>query len=170
MVCSVSQERLAAKLKRLNPSVQCGDNQMTLTVNRIKAPHFLVDSGEFYILKCWSIGGKNHVFSLFWCQTGKPPTPLAQMPASCGFSVKRSRRHVQYAASYQGCHVSEEVRAPLQNLLIIFKSVVAYSLFSPSVGWWSSPTAAFSRGKDDHGLPQCVDITCCCLLSVKDGS
>lgn len=46
MLCSVSQYGLAAKLKCLNPSVQCGDDQMTPTVNRIKAPHFLVDRGK----------------------------------------------------------------------------------------------------------------------------
>nr|XP_015814211.2 uncharacterized protein LOC107385096 [Nothobranchius furzeri] len=80
----VSQRDLAAKLKLMNPSVQCGNDRMTLTVKRARASHFLVDTGE------------------------EPLTPLAQMPSTCGFSVRRSRRDVQYAASYQSCHVSKE--------------------------------------------------------------
>ncbi|XP_017271261.3 vegetative cell wall protein gp1 [Kryptolebias marmoratus] len=90
---STKVSQLAAKVKRLNPSVRCGDNHMTLTVNRIKAPHFLVDTGA------------------------EPHTPLSQMPAACGFSVKRSRRDVQYATSYQGCHVSREDDAYVLPLL-----------------------------------------------------
>ncbi|XP_018536935.1 uncharacterized protein LOC108886521 [Lates calcarifer] len=73
-----------AKLKRLDPSVHCSNNSMTLRVKRVKAPHFLVNSG---------VG---------------PLTPLSQMPSSCGFSVKRSRRDVRFAAPYQGCHVTQQ--------------------------------------------------------------
>ncbi|XP_047204389.1 uncharacterized protein LOC124857245 isoform X2 [Girardinichthys multiradiatus] len=69
-----------AKLKRLAPSVLCGSNQM---VKQRGTHHFLIDSGE------------------------RPLTPLSQMPSTCGFFVKRSRRDVQYAASYQGCHVNK---------------------------------------------------------------
>nr|XP_008280932.1 PREDICTED: vegetative cell wall protein gp1-like [Stegastes partitus] len=73
-----------AKLKRMDPSVQCSDNLMTLKVRRVRDAHFLVDSGE------------------------RPLTPLSRMPPKCGFSVKRTRRDVQFAASYQGCHVTQQ--------------------------------------------------------------
>ncbi|XP_040889505.1 proline-rich protein 36-like [Toxotes jaculatrix] len=73
-----------AKLNRLDPSVQCSDNSMTLKVKWLRAPHLLVNSG---------VG---------------PLTPLSQMPSSCGFSVKRSRRDVLFAAPYQGCHVIQQ--------------------------------------------------------------
>ncbi|MEQ2220184.1 hypothetical protein ILYODFUR_002770 [Ilyodon furcidens] len=73
----------SAKLKRLAPSVLCGSNQITLSVKQRGTHHFLIDSGE------------------------RPLTPLSQMPSTCGFFVKRSRRDVQYAASYQGCHVNK---------------------------------------------------------------
>ncbi|XP_033483438.2 uncharacterized protein LOC117257382 [Epinephelus lanceolatus] len=75
---------LAAKLKRMDPSVHCSDSSMTLKVNGIRAPHFLVDSGEGAL------------------------TPFSQMPSQCGFSVKRSRRDVHFAALYQGCHVTKQ--------------------------------------------------------------
>ncbi|MEQ2211557.1 hypothetical protein XENOCAPTIV_006859 [Xenoophorus captivus] len=56
---------------------------MTLSVKQRGTHHFLIDSGE------------------------RPLTPLSQMPSTCGFFVKRSCRDVQYAASYQGCHVNK---------------------------------------------------------------
>lgn len=73
-----------AKLKRLNPSVQCSNHSMTLKVKRNGAPSFLVDSGE------------------------GPPVPLSNMPSNCGFSVRRSRRDVLFVAPYQGCHVTQQ--------------------------------------------------------------
>ncbi|TKS71814.1 Proline-rich transmembrane protein 3 [Collichthys lucidus] len=73
-----------AKLKRLDPSVQCSDNLMTLKVRGVRAPHFLVDRGEGHLI------------------------PLSQMPPKCGFSVKRSRRDVRFAAPYQGCNVTQQ--------------------------------------------------------------
>ncbi|XP_040015632.1 uncharacterized protein LOC120807529 [Xiphias gladius] len=73
-----------AKLKRLDPLVQCSDNVMTLKVKGVRAPHILVNSG---------VG---------------PLTPLSQIPSSCGFSVKRSRRDLLFAAPYQGCHVTQQ--------------------------------------------------------------
>lgn len=39
---------LDAKLKRMDPTVQCSDTAMTLKVKGVKTPHFLVDSGRFY--------------------------------------------------------------------------------------------------------------------------
>uniref|UniRef100_A0A3B5ADT2 Zona pellucida sperm-binding protein 1/4 Ig-like domain-containing protein n=1 Tax=Stegastes partitus TaxID=144197 RepID=A0A3B5ADT2_9TELE len=65
-------------------STQGNDNLMTLKVRRVRDAHFLVDSGE------------------------RPLTPLSRMPPKCGFSVKRTRRDVQFAASYQGCHVTQQ--------------------------------------------------------------
>nr|XP_046239694.1 leucine-rich repeat extensin-like protein 5 [Scatophagus argus] len=73
-----------AKLKLMDPSVQCSDNVMTLKLKWARAPHFLVDSG---------VG---------------PLIPLSQMPSECGFTVKRSRRDVHFAAPYLGCHVSQQ--------------------------------------------------------------
>ena len=107
----VSQYSLTAKLKQMDPLVQCSDNRMTLTVRRIGAPDFLVDSGGFYIKNpvcgSYSVQGVN----IFFCQSGEESlTPLSRMPSTCGFSVKRSRRDVQYAANYQGCHVDKQVR------------------------------------------------------------
>ncbi|XP_042360064.1 uncharacterized protein LOC121956045 [Plectropomus leopardus] len=75
---------MTAKLKRKAPSVHCGDNLMTLMLKGIRAPHILVDSGE------------------------GPRIPLSQMPSECGFSVKRSRRDVHFAAPYEGCHVTQQ--------------------------------------------------------------
>lgn len=40
------------------------------------------------------------------------------MPSICGFSVRRSRRDVQFAAPYQGCHVTQQVR-----LMSVFTNV-----------------------------------------------
>ncbi|XP_023125401.1 uncharacterized protein LOC111568135 [Amphiprion ocellaris] len=80
----VMHKLMDAKLKRMDPSVQCSNNLMTLKVRRVRDARFLVDSGE------------------------RPLTPLSQMPLKCGFSVKRTRRNVQFAASYQGCHVTKK--------------------------------------------------------------
>ncbi|KAF0034902.1 hypothetical protein F2P81_012660 [Scophthalmus maximus] len=75
---------MESKLKRLDPIVQCRDNLMTLKVKRAGAPYVLVNSGVGLL------------------------TPLTQMPSSCGFSVKRSRRDVLFSAPYQGCHVTQQ--------------------------------------------------------------
>ncbi|CDQ74529.1 unnamed protein product [Oncorhynchus mykiss] len=69
----------------MGPSVQCSNETMTLRVKGGRAPHFLVDGGD-----------------------GSPVLPLSRMPTHCGFSVKRSRRHVFFVAPYQGCHVTQE--------------------------------------------------------------
>ncbi|KAK7153456.1 hypothetical protein R3I93_011388 [Phoxinus phoxinus] len=76
--------RLAkAKLRRLGPSVRCGNHSMTLHIPGSRTPHFLVDRGI------------------------ESPVPLSEMPASCGFSLKRARRAVSLDAPYQGCHVRQ---------------------------------------------------------------
>ncbi|XP_061640218.1 uncharacterized protein LOC133483263 [Phyllopteryx taeniolatus] len=79
---AVFNNRLNARVKRLDPSVQCSDNSMTLTVKQARVPHFLVDSGEGVLI------------------------PVSQIPSRCGFSVRRSRRDLLFAAPYQGCYVS----------------------------------------------------------------
>ncbi|XP_039518872.1 uncharacterized protein LOC120473221 isoform X2 [Pimephales promelas] len=77
--------RLAkAKLRRLGPSVHCGNDSMTLRIPGSRTPHFLVDRGI------------------------ESPVPLSEMPASCGFSLKRARRDVSLGAPYQGCHVRKQ--------------------------------------------------------------
>ncbi|CAK6955475.1 extensin-like [Scomber scombrus] len=81
---TVLHSSLDAKLKRMDPSVHCGHNMMTLKVKQPRALNFLVDSDE------------------------RPLIPLSQMPSHCGFSVKRSRRDVFYSAPYQGCDVTQK--------------------------------------------------------------
>ncbi|CAM4732368.1 unnamed protein product [Leuciscus chuanchicus] len=74
-----------AKLRRLGPFVHCGNDSMTLHIpGQIRMPHFLVDRGV------------------------ESPVPLSEMPASCGFSLKRARRDVSLDAPYQGCHVRQQ--------------------------------------------------------------
>uniref|UniRef100_H2LBW4 Uncharacterized protein n=1 Tax=Oryzias latipes TaxID=8090 RepID=H2LBW4_ORYLA len=75
---------LLSKLQQMAPSVQCGDNLMTLAVKRTGAPPFLVDTGQ------------------------APLVPLSQMPHYCGFSMKRSRRDIQYSTPYRGCYVNKQ--------------------------------------------------------------
>ncbi|CAM4642344.1 unnamed protein product [Leuciscus chuanchicus] len=77
--------RLAkAKLQRLGPSVYCGNDSMTLRIPGSRTPHFLIDRGI------------------------ESPVSLSEMPASCGFSLKRARRDVSLGAPYQGCHVRQQ--------------------------------------------------------------
>lgn len=42
---------LDAKLKHMDPTVQCSDTAMTLKVKGVRTPHFMVDSGRFYLKK-----------------------------------------------------------------------------------------------------------------------
>ncbi|XP_077094323.1 uncharacterized protein LOC143746398, partial [Siphateles boraxobius] len=73
-----------AKLRRLGASVHCGNDSMTLCIPGLRTLHFLVDRGI------------------------ESPVPLSEMPASCGFSLKRARRDVSLDAPYQGCHVRRQ--------------------------------------------------------------
>ncbi|XP_051526148.1 uncharacterized protein LOC127424752 [Myxocyprinus asiaticus] len=59
------------------PSVHCGDDAMSLRVPGPRMPHLMVDRGE------------------------GSPVPLSEMPASCGFSVKRVCRDVSFIAPYR---------------------------------------------------------------------
>ncbi|XP_066526335.1 adhesive plaque matrix protein-like isoform X1 [Hoplias malabaricus] len=80
----VEHQMAQFKLQSLKPSVQCGDESMTLRMLGKTVPDFLVESGE------------------------GSPVPLSQVPARCGFSVKRARRDVLLIAKYDGCHISKE--------------------------------------------------------------
>ncbi|XP_016381628.1 proline-rich protein 36-like isoform X2 [Sinocyclocheilus rhinocerous] len=71
----------STKLHRLVSFVRCSNDSMTLRIPGQRMPHFLVDRGE------------------------ESPVPLSEMPASCGFSLKRARRDVSLVAPYRGCHV-----------------------------------------------------------------
>ncbi|ROL28112.1 hypothetical protein DPX16_11242 [Anabarilius grahami] len=85
-----------AKLHRLGPSVHCGSDSMTLRIpGAIRTPHFLVDRGDQSIV------------------------PLSEMPASCGFSLKRARRDVSLVAPYQGCHVRLQDGSYVLPLLVM---------------------------------------------------
>ncbi|KAK9966468.1 hypothetical protein ABG768_003576 [Culter alburnus] len=85
-----------AKLHRLGPSVHCGSDSMTLRIpGATRTPHFLVDRGDQSIV------------------------PLSEMPASCGFSLKRARRDVSLVAPYQGCHVRLQDGSYVLPLLVM---------------------------------------------------
>lgn len=66
LVFSVLSSLMNAKLKHMDPSVQCSDSLMTLKVKRVRAPHFLVDSGRFHIksFDFWPI--YNSLFKFFF--------------------------------------------------------------------------------------------------------
>ncbi|KAL6458351.1 hypothetical protein MHYP_G00335810 [Metynnis hypsauchen] len=81
-----------SKLRRLNPSVHCGDDAMALRVQGSRVPNFMVDRGPDGLL------------------------PVSQMPANCGLSVKRARRDVLLTANYKGCHVMQEGEAYILTL------------------------------------------------------
>ncbi|XP_016096806.1 uncharacterized protein [Sinocyclocheilus grahami] len=71
----------STKLHHLGSFVRCSNDSMILRIPGPRMPHFLVDRGE------------------------ESPVPLSEMPASCGFSLKRARRDVSLVAPYRGCHV-----------------------------------------------------------------
>nr|XP_021328150.1 uncharacterized protein LOC100538023 [Danio rerio]XP_021335458.1 uncharacterized protein LOC100538023 [Danio rerio] len=88
--------RLArAKLQRLGPSLQCGNDSMTLNIKGHRTPHFLVERGE------------------------GSPVSLSEMPASCGFSLKRVRRDVSLVAPYTGCNVRQQGGSYVLPLIIM---------------------------------------------------
>ncbi|XP_056324509.1 uncharacterized protein LOC130237554 [Danio aesculapii] len=88
--------RLArAKLQRLGPSLQCGNDSMTLNIKGHRTPHFLVERGE------------------------GSPVSLSEMPASCGFSLKRARRDVSFVAPYTGCNVRQQGGSYVLPLIIM---------------------------------------------------
>uniref|UniRef100_A0A8C1UGL6 Zona pellucida sperm-binding protein 1/4 Ig-like domain-containing protein n=1 Tax=Cyprinus carpio TaxID=7962 RepID=A0A8C1UGL6_CYPCA len=84
----------SSKLYRLGSSVRCSNNSMILRIPGQRMPHFLVDREE-------------------------SPVPLSEMPASCGFSLKRARRDVSLVAPYRGCHVRKQGGSYILPLIIM---------------------------------------------------
>ncbi|XP_067243444.1 uncharacterized protein [Chanodichthys erythropterus] len=134
-----------AKLHRLGPSVHCGSDSMTLRIpGAIRTPHFLVDQGDQSIV------------------------PLSEMPASCGFSLKRARRDVSLVAPYQGCHVRLQDGSYVLPLLVMGAPVqmsCPASNLIPTVS--CSPKCSFSLETVDGSLVITAPLGSC--LEVKDG-
>uniref|UniRef100_A0A8C1YX54 Zona pellucida sperm-binding protein 1/4 Ig-like domain-containing protein n=1 Tax=Cyprinus carpio TaxID=7962 RepID=A0A8C1YX54_CYPCA len=107
----------SAKLQRLG-SVRCSNDSMILRVPGRRMPHFMVDRGE------------------------ESPVPLSEMPASCGFSLKRARRDVSLVAPYRGCHVRKQGGSYILPLIIMGAPVQMSCPVSPPL-----PTVScFSSG------------------------
>uniref|UniRef100_A0A673NJ50 Uncharacterized LOC107729406 n=1 Tax=Sinocyclocheilus rhinocerous TaxID=307959 RepID=A0A673NJ50_9TELE len=107
----------STKLHRLGSSVQCSNDSMILRIPGQRMPHFLVDRGEV------------------------SPVPLSEMPASCGFSLKRARRDVSLVAPYRGCHVRKQGGSYILPLIIMGAPVqmsCPVSPLLPSVTCFSS--------------------------------
>ncbi|XP_067287920.1 uncharacterized protein [Pseudorasbora parva] len=96
-----------AKLQRLGSSVHCANDSMTLHIQGSRMPQFLVDRGD------------------------QSPVPLSEMPASCGFSLKRVRRHVSLVAPYQGCHVRQQGGSYVLPLVVMGAPVQMSCPMSP---------------------------------------
>ncbi|XP_018942283.1 uncharacterized protein LOC109070142 [Cyprinus carpio] len=107
----------SAKLHRLG-SMRCSNDSMILHVPGRRMPHFMVDRGE------------------------ESPVPLSEMPASCGFSLKRARRDVSLVAPYRGCHVRKQGGSYILPLIIMGAPVQMSCPVSPPL-----PTVScFSSG------------------------
>ncbi|KAK9966465.1 hypothetical protein ABG768_003573 [Culter alburnus] len=137
-----------AKLHRLGPSVHCGNDSMTLHIpGAIRTPHFLVDRGDQSIV------------------------PLSEMPASCGFSLKRARRDVSLVAPYQGCHVRLEDGSYVLPLLVLGAPVqmsCPASNFIPTVSCFPSyMSISLGIGVDDDKV-KCLSFLF--FFLVVDGS
>ncbi|XP_056611993.1 uncharacterized protein LOC130428152 [Triplophysa dalaica] len=89
------------KLKRLGPSVHCGNDAMTLRVPGPRMPHFLVDRG---------VGS---------------PVPVSEIPASCGITVKRVRRDVSVSVPFRGCPVRQQSGSYILSLILMGAPVQA---------------------------------------------
>ncbi|XP_058647667.1 uncharacterized protein LOC131549471 [Onychostoma macrolepis] len=96
-----------AKLQRLGSSVQCRNDSMVLRIPGPRMPPFLVDRGE------------------------ESPVPLSELPASCGFSLKRVRRDVSLVAPYRGCHVRQQDFSYILPLIIMGEPVQMSCPVSP---------------------------------------
>uniref|UniRef100_A0A8C2E4S2 Uncharacterized protein n=1 Tax=Cyprinus carpio TaxID=7962 RepID=A0A8C2E4S2_CYPCA len=109
---------VSAKLRHLGSSVQCSNDSMILRIPGPRMPHFLVDRGE------------------------ESPMPLSEMPASCGFSLKRARRDVSLVTPYRGCHVRQKGGSYILPLIIMGSPVQVSCPVSPPL-----PTVScFSSG------------------------
>ncbi|XP_067287882.1 uncharacterized protein [Pseudorasbora parva] len=96
-----------AKLHRMGSSVHCGNDSMTLHIPGLRMPRFLVDRGD------------------------QSPVPLSEVPASCGFSLKRARRSVSLVAPYQGCHVGRQGGSYVLPLVVMGAPVQMSCPMSP---------------------------------------
>ncbi|KAK5619399.1 hypothetical protein CRENBAI_004562 [Crenichthys baileyi] len=70
--------------QKLEPSVECGDDAMTLIVRKKRAIQLLLD------------------------QVNGSSLPLAQLPQQCGYSVRSSWKDLTLMAQYDACHVIRE--------------------------------------------------------------
>ncbi|XP_067287344.1 uncharacterized protein [Pseudorasbora parva] len=96
-----------AKLQRLGSSVHCANDSMTLRIPGLRMPRFLVDRGD------------------------QSPVPLSEMPASCGFSLKRVRRDISLVAPYHGCHVRQQGGSYVLPLVVMGAPVQMSCPMSP---------------------------------------
>uniref|UniRef100_A0A672PNK5 ZP domain-containing protein n=1 Tax=Sinocyclocheilus grahami TaxID=75366 RepID=A0A672PNK5_SINGR len=92
---SATSDGHLTKLHRLGSSVQCSNDSMILRIPGQRMPYFLVDRGE------------------------ESAVPLSEMPASCGYSLKRARRDVSLVAPYRGCHVRKQGGSYILPLIIM---------------------------------------------------
>ncbi|XP_016324062.1 proline-rich protein 36-like isoform X2 [Sinocyclocheilus anshuiensis] len=119
----------STKLHRLGSFVRCSNDSMILCIPGQRMPHFLVDRGE------------------------ESPVPLSEMPASCGFSLKRARRDVSLVAPYRGCHVRKLGGSYILPLIIMGAPVqmsCPASPLLPTVSCFSSSmTVKFGVRADD---------------------
>ncbi|XP_023204266.1 uncharacterized protein LOC111611566 isoform X1 [Xiphophorus maculatus] len=70
--------------RKLEPSVECGDDAMTLTVRRKRAVQLLLD------------------------QVNGSSMPLLHLPQQCGYSVRSSWKDLTLMAQYDACHIVRE--------------------------------------------------------------
>ncbi|XP_054891441.1 uncharacterized protein LOC129363380 [Poeciliopsis prolifica] len=70
--------------RKLKPSVECGDDAMTLTVRRKRAIQLLLD------------------------QVNGSSMPLLHLPQQCGYSIRSSWKDLTLMAQYDACHIVRE--------------------------------------------------------------
>ncbi|XP_064170902.1 uncharacterized protein LOC135243198 isoform X1 [Anguilla rostrata] len=73
--------------------VQCGYNNMSLTVRKSESARLMIDQGQ------------------------TPPLSLSQLPSLCGYSVKTTWRDLVFTAFYDGCHVRQEDGSHVLSLI-----------------------------------------------------
>ncbi len=70
---------------------------------------FLVDRWGFFFFFCVCLLFPPFIDLISWPSGEESPVPLSELPASCGFALKRVRRDVSLVAPYRGCHVRQQV-------------------------------------------------------------
>uniref|UniRef100_A0A671T558 Uncharacterized LOC107696829 n=1 Tax=Sinocyclocheilus anshuiensis TaxID=1608454 RepID=A0A671T558_9TELE len=109
----------STKLHRLGSSVQCSNGSMILRIPGQRMPHFLVDRGEFVCVWVFFLFFFSPINLISQPSGDESPVPLSEMPASCGFSLKRARRDVSLVAPYRGCHVRQQGGSYILPLLLM---------------------------------------------------